>query len=393
MTEEKTETTERVLARMEAGPHKPAVVFFTGIHGNEPAGVLAFKRLKEKILHQNLNGSLYVLSGNLQALNKGVRYIDKDLNRLWTERRIAQLESDPSREMAEVGEQRALLKEIKAILKNTERPLYFIDFHTTSSRAIPFVTINDAMINRKFSKTFPVPVILGIEEFLEGALLSYINQLGYVSLGFESGKHDDPQAVDNAEAFMYLSLCEAGLLPKKENSLHEHYYQTLQSATKGTAHFFEVKERYPILKGDHFKMEPGFESFQSVKKGTLLAVKNKLPVYAIKNTVLFMPLYQAQGKEGFFLIEKTPRFFLRLSKFLRNRRLDRFLVYLPGISWASEKKEALLVNLKTARFLAKPVFHLLGYRHREQDGTHILMFNRERVARKRMYRSEEWYRA
>ena len=39
------------------------------------------------------------------------------------------------------------------------------------------------------------PIVLGIEEYLQGPLLSYINTLGYVSLGFESGQHDNKQAI------------------------------------------------------------------------------------------------------------------------------------------------------------------------------------------------------
>ena len=35
----------------------------------------------------------------------------------------------------------------------------------------------------------------GIEEYLNGPLLSYINELGYVAFGFEGGQHDDISAI------------------------------------------------------------------------------------------------------------------------------------------------------------------------------------------------------
>ena len=49
-------------------------------------------------------------------------------------------------------------------------------------------------------------LLLGIEEYLQGPLLSYINTLGYVSLGFESGQHDNKQAILNNIAFINLAL-------------------------------------------------------------------------------------------------------------------------------------------------------------------------------------------
>ena len=80
---------------------------------------------------------------------------------------------------------------------------------------MPFITINDALINRKFSEQFPVPIVLGIEEYLNGPLLSYINQMGYVSLGFESGQHDDFSAITNSIAFVYLALVYSGVLKEE----------------------------------------------------------------------------------------------------------------------------------------------------------------------------------
>lgn len=73
---------------------------------------------------------------------------------------------------------------LEDIINSNFGPFYFIDFHTTLSKTLPFITINDVVIDRKFSKFFLVPIALGIEEYLNGPLLSYINELGYVSLGF-----------------------------------------------------------------------------------------------------------------------------------------------------------------------------------------------------------------
>lgn len=98
-----------------------------------------------------------------------------------------------------------------------------------------------------------------------------------------------------------------------------------------------------------------------------------------------MPLYQGKGEDGFFIIRTIPNLFLWLSKFMRNRELDRLLVLLPGVSWGDSHRESLLVNKKIARFLAKDLFHLLGYRSKTLGKTHYIMKNRERASKKEAY--------
>ena len=97
-------------------------------------------------------------------------------------------------------------------------------------------------------------------------------------------------------------------------------------------------------------------SFQKVKKGTPLAIKNKKMLLAEKNTILFMPLYQKQGADAFFRISNTPKWALNFSALLRKIKFDVILTLLPGISWGNQKKESLMVNLTIARFFTKSFF-------------------------------------
>ena len=140
-------------------------------------------------------------------------------------------------------------------------------------------------------------------------------------------------------------------------------------------------------------MLPGFGNFETITKGTPLAKSNGKHIKADRNSVLFMPLYQDQGAEGFFMIRKIPKFFLALSAWLRNAKLDSVLTFLPGVSWDTPEKKALRVNLRTARFLTRPFFHLLGYRNWQLDETHIRMRNRERSAKIKIYKAAPWYRS
>lgn len=291
----------------------------------------------------------------------------------------------------EINEQKALYKIILDLISKTKDPIYFIDFHTTSSITLPFITINDALINRKYSSRFPVPVVLGIEEYLEGPLLSYLNKLGYVSIGFESGQHNDPDSVINFEAFIILSLFESEVLTNTNQDEIIACKKTLKIASKYIDNVFEVIYKYHIKPEENFKMNPGFISFEPVKKGQILALSNNEIIKSEHNASLFMPLYQKTGEDGFFIIKKIQPFFLKLSAVLRSIKADNLLVLLPGISWQNKQEGILKANLRVTRFMAKSIFHLLGYRNKQISGKHVLLHNRERTAKTDLYSNQHWY--
>jgi len=383
--------TDRVIGEIKGNPHEPVVVFFAGIHGNEPAGVIALKEFFSKLNKSKIKGSVYGISGSIKGLEQRKRFIDKDLNRLWTKQQLEALSSLHDLSIEE-SEQVELLNFLNEILNTHTGPLYFIDFHTTSSKTLPFVTINDALINRKFSILFPVPIVLGIEEYLNGPLLSYINELGYVSLGFESGQHDDTDAITNCISFIYLALTFVNILKKEDIEGFQKYFNQLKNQSEDITDIFEIIYLHKLKNSDYFKMQPNFKSFQNIKKGTLLAKENNTNIVSKYDARIFMPLYQSQGREGFFIIKKIEPFFLKLSEVLRKFRADNLLVLLPGISWKDKTKTALYVNLKVTQFLAKPIFHLLGYRSNQIDATHITLYNRERTSKTKMYKKEQWYK-
>lgn len=374
---------DRVLFEYHADPKAPCVVVFCGIHGNEKAGLKAVERLLPMLQSEKLKGSLYVLSGNIPALAKDQRFIDEDLNRLW-KRKFMNGFPFGHKEISENKDRKELLGIINEISTTMEGPLYFIDIHTTSATSVPFITIDDSLINRRFTSVFPVPVVLGIEEYLQGALLSYINQQGYVSLGFEAGEHHAEISVLNAESFLYMVFWVSGIMKADKALLYRHRNRLETNANKDHR-FYEVTYRYGVQPGDAFCMYPGYENFQRVPGGKALARVNGEEIKTEKEAVIFMPLYQKQGEDGFFFVRKIPSWTLRLSAGLRLLKLDGLLALLPGISWIGPQKNGLRANLKIVRFLAKPLFHVLGYREIEEDRYHLLLYNRERTSQKDRY--------
>ncbi|MEQ9404918.1 MAG: succinylglutamate desuccinylase/aspartoacylase family protein [Cyclobacteriaceae bacterium] len=385
---------ERIIGHIKGLSPGPTLIFTGGIHGNEPSGVFALKKVVQDIQNQGIKikGNFYAISGNLWALERGVRFHKEDLNRVWTKSRIMELNGQYKKEEHEdIHQQKEILAEINSILTKESGPFYFFDLHTTSSATLPFLTVNDSMQNRKFTMQYPLPIILGIEEYLDGPLLSYINELGYVAFGFEAGQHDTMASIENNVAFIYLSMLFCGAVCQEQIEFHK-CYEILAKTTGDIRKIYEIYFRYLIKPDEDFKMRPGFFNFQRIRANQEIADSGNKVIRAKQDGRIFMPLYQAQGVDGFFAIRKVLPFFLVLSGFMRRIRIDRLFVLLPGVNWYAKDRKTLVVNRKIAIFFAKQFFHLMGYRSKTLDKNRYIMKNREDSARNEEYENEIWYR-
>ena len=357
----------------------PVVVIFSGIHGNELAGLHASKRLARSLSANNdrLKGSVYMVCGNQQAIKKGVRYVDRDLNRIWGDfaNEDPAAKDDKSSEWAEARELVELLDEVVNEHKYITKDLSFIDLHTTSAKSCAFILFNDTLQNRDRAADFPVPQILGIEETIQGTLMSYINDLGCPAIGFEAGKHEDKSSIDRTEAFLWLYLHHSGITSLSSKEIH-HYESVIGGDNELEGEYYEIIYHQYVEDAKKFKMKDGYYNFDVVRKGDLLAYYDGEPVYAPQNGLIFMPLYQSKGSDGFFLLKARSAFWLKLSAAVRDSFINNYLHLLPGVVKLEDEEYAYRVNLKVARLLVKEVFHLMGYRVIRKDRKTLICYKR-----------------
>ena len=340
----------------------PTLLITGGIHGNEPAGVLAAERVLPclKELKASIRGEIVFLRGNTRALERKVRYIDVDFNRQWMSTSIAADTSHRS-STSESREQHELLVHLTDAINRASGEIYFLDLHTTSADGEPFATVGDTMRNRRFALKFPVMIVLGLEEQIEGTLLEYLNNHGAITLGFEAGQHEALSSVDHHEAIIWNAVVATGNLAQHHVPELEHWKSVLKRAGRGSR-VIEVRYRHSIRPEDNFRMEPGFRGFQPVSRGQLLATDVDGEVRARESGLILMPLYQALGDDGFFLAREVKRFWLNLSALLRKFRLGNFVHILPGVRRDSRNKDVVVINTRIARLLPLQIFHLLGFR-------------------------------
>ncbi|KGL63516.1 succinylglutamate desuccinylase/aspartoacylase family protein [Polaribacter sp. Hel1_85] len=369
---------QRIIGSVQGSKKTPTVIAIGGIHGNERAGINALLKVFKTINDENiaLKGNFYGIAGNINAISENIRFKNVDLNRIWTKKEILKLLLENHLEI-ESQEQNEIYIIIKNILKTEKGPFYFLDLHTTSSDTKPFITISDSLNNRKYSSYFSIPTILGIEEFLEGPLLTYINEFGHIALGFEAGQHDNEVSVDNCIAFLWLALVAAKCVHKKDVKKYSFYKSSL-SLFNEDQDFYKIDYKYTIKPFENFKMVNGYKNFQEIAKHELLANSNGRKIESKQKGKIFMPLYQKKGDDGFFVITRISKFWLKASRLARKLHFHQFLRLLPGVKSDKKNTYTLIVNPKTAKFLATEIFHLFGYRKKVIKGDKYYFIKRDR---------------
>jgi succinylglutamate desuccinylase len=284
----------------------PLVIAIAGLHGNEPAGVNALERvfLYLRKYEIDFSGFFVGLAGNLPALDQGLRYIDEDLNRIWSPELITHAQS--LSHAARNTEQRELVELIKLIEPELERSYsckVLFDLHTTSAEGGMFSIVSRKPRHRAFASALHAPVLFDLNTSLSTTIGRFIDERKMIGFAYESGMHTDPASVDNHEAAIWLLLSKAGCINIGNIDVDtDPFHLRLITLSKDLPHYVQVIHRHGITPDDEFHMYPGFSNFHRVYKGEPLARDRNGEVLCPHSGLMLMPLYQNKGSDGFFIM-------------------------------------------------------------------------------------------
>ena len=377
---EEDEPLRRIIGHIIGDQPGPTLICIGGVHGNEPAGVRALRRVFQALEDDrpHLRGQFVGLVGNIAALAAQRRYLDRDLNRRWLPKTLDKLADglDSAAALPEDRECYQLLAELGRLFQESAGNVFIIDLHTTSGESIPFVVMGDTLRNRDFALKFPLPLVLGLEEYLDGTISEYLTSRGHVTITVETGQHTSPTAVDHAEAAIWTALTSLGILERRSDPNVLGSAARLAQAADSLPRILEVLYRHPVSKQDAFRMEPGFLNFQPIQPAQLLARDRTGEIRSRWQGRILMPLYQELGEDGFFVVREFKPGWLKISSLLRRLRLDAIAHWLPGISRHPTRPDTFVVDRKIARWFTTELLHLLGFRKRRAVGDVLLVSRR-----------------
>lgn len=288
----------------------PLFIILGGIHGNEYSGIEALTRVfaKLKRLKPTFNGFFAGIAGNIKALQQGVRFLEKDLNRQWFPENIARIERAKKHELTspEDIEQKELLTRYHYIrsrnnLQHTDYVM--LDLHTTSARGGTYTIAPSHNKSKEIALALHLPVIIGLEKVINGTTLHYFSEQDMASFCLEAGQHQNPASADRMEAAIWITLCTIGCMKAEDIPNFEKYEALLKERGRGLPRMVKFRYRHAITEKDQFVMRLGYKNFQAIKEGEHLADDVKGKVLSPCDGLILMPLYQKQGEDGFFIVE------------------------------------------------------------------------------------------
>ena len=317
-------TGDGVIGWVRGRSEGPLLLCVGGLHGNEPAGVRALERMVGAVRTRRdaLAGDFVAVVGNMPALAARRRFMAYDLNRAWTPLRLEALKAgrrtgsddgavqplarrrarDPLAEDLEVVRMLALLERVASRRRG---PVYVIDLHTTSGEGGTFTSTEIHQQHRRFAMEVPFPLVLGLDDHLEGTLLGHLGTLGYTTMLCECGQHGEPRAAARAVAAVWIAVRAAGLLSDEDVPEAARGFEMLRSGCEHLPRVLETVYRHPFSEGDGYVTRPGFRNFQRIRAGDVVGDDRHGEVAAPTGGMLLMPLYQKLGEDGFFVLREV----------------------------------------------------------------------------------------
>ncbi|MCO8245170.1 MULTISPECIES: succinylglutamate desuccinylase/aspartoacylase family protein [unclassified Haladaptatus] len=252
----------------QLGEGTPEVAIVAGIHGDEPCGPRAVERLLTE--NPDVERAVKVVVANERALERGVRYINEDLNRVFP--------GDPD---AETYEQR-LAHELVTELRDCT----VLSLHSTQSYAQPFALVDRVnAVARSICPYLPVSELVETDVFTKGKLISHPH-----TLEVECGLQGSDEAARNAYDLVRGFLAGTGALPLPEGE------NPVNAGTRDEVEVFRMDQ--PVLKNGGSEFEVLVDNFQRVGEGEAFATSDGAELVADEP---FVPvLMSAYGYEDIF---------------------------------------------------------------------------------------------
>ena len=234
----------------ELGEGEPEIAVVGAIHGDEPCGARAVRRLLDT--DPDVERPVRLIVANELALDAGVRYLDADLNRAFP----GDLDAD------------AHEKRLAAELLDAVEGCSTLAIHSTQSYAEPFAVI-DSMdeVARAVAPHLPVDVVIQTDAFTEGRLIEHPH-----TLEVEAGLQGSDAAADNAYWLARAFLTATGVLPAPGAD------DVVDAGGREDVDVFRLRDRIP--KPDAETYEVFARNFERVEAGDEFAAADGNPLRA-----------------------------------------------------------------------------------------------------------------
>lgn len=265
------------------------IAIFAGVHGNEIGGILALRQLiteLESEAFQLKAGKLHLVFANLQAIARGTRFVDMNMNRAFY------TTPDDPLEAMDLPYERDRALVLQEFLDDSDA---LLDLHSTDHESSPFIICETHSF--EVAKKLPFRIVsTGWDAVHAGSTDAYMNMQGKVGVCVECGKHDDDDAKRQARQSIEIFLTHFGLIER------DNLPAPVDQRRIHAREIYKAKEI--------FRLTPectDLPEFARLKAGTIIGHDGEEPVIVEQDSILIFPKDgAANGAEAFVLGDESP---------------------------------------------------------------------------------------
>lgn len=238
------------------------VAIFGGIHGNETVGIQAIDAVLKSVDIES--GKVYFVHSNLEAIKRNIRFVEKNLNRLFFENNGGNTTED-----ARARDLMRILDECDALL----------DIHAfNDERGKPFIICEKNSFELAQQLQFPI-ISTGWATIEPNSTDGYMFRKGKHALCLECGSVMNPEkylplAIESINHFLAYFGCIKKEKTEKTNKERQHIVEVKKIIRKETEKFSFTKE---------------FENFETLTEGSVFAHDDQKQYIAGKNECIIFP--------------------------------------------------------------------------------------------------------
>ncbi|MEE2961622.1 MAG: succinylglutamate desuccinylase/aspartoacylase family protein [Myxococcota bacterium] len=293
--------------------HQKHLVFGAITHGNEtgslPAFLDIFKLLEKGEL--SFGGKLTFFFGNVAAAKAGKRFLEKDLNRVFTDNPQESREERRAQELMPILKVADLFVDFHQTILDSKQPFYIFPYHTSGYQWARVLQGARNLVTRSPKYKFSEKSVCADE---------YARNHGVPGITLEMGQSGFSELAYNATR----STIERGIAYMEEIASGTSLEQILEKAASPELRFFEITYTQPFS-DPHMALASGYVNFESIEGGHTLGVSdaNNTPLIAPKSGQILFPKYPQRDSTG-AAIAPFPAEIYNLATSFKQHPSDRY---------------------------------------------------------------------
>ena len=273
-------------AQWVRGNSKTHIVFGMITHGNETGSLPAIQPFIDHLENdKEFQGTVTIFLGNAAAALNNARYLEADLNRVFTEQPKPSAERSRAAELSPILASATLLVDFHQTILASHEPFYIFPFHRSGYQWARYLAGAKSLVTRHPNYQFSAGSMCTDE---------YVLSKGGAGVTLEMGQ----LGISDWATNLTLTTMTRALTAASRIKTSDELEGLIESENLRDLDFFEITYAEPFNE-PKMQLDPGWINFAQVQEGTVIGKRGDNSAFtAPREGMLLFPKYPSRTDSG-----------------------------------------------------------------------------------------------